>query len=140
MCQLCLISAVQSRRLLRHVMMSTKTAQTKITDTDKTKIYNQNVCRHFKVGFCKYGITCRQQHIIKECEEKSCDKKCFNRHIKTCRYGNQCKRKHDCQFKHNNNKFIENNILQEKKELQNLQNEVDELKFYKEEYKSWLIK
>ena len=120
--------------------MSTKTAPTKITDSDKTKTSNQNVCRHFKVGFCKYGIKCRHQHIIKECEVKSCDKKCPNRHIKACRYGNQCKRKHDCQFKHIKNKFIENNILQEKKELQNLQNEVNALKVNIEEYKKLVDK
>ena len=86
--------------------MSKKTAPTKITDWDKTKNANQNVCRYFKCGFCKYGIKCRHQHIINECEVKSCDKKCPNRHIKICRYGNQWKRKHDCQFKHNKNEFI----------------------------------
>ena len=29
---------------------------------------DKNVCKHFKVGFCKYGLKCRHKHIIEECQ------------------------------------------------------------------------
>ena len=57
----------------------------------------ENVCKDFKVGYCKYGLKCR--HIREECEERACNKTCNKRHIKPCRYEPRCKRKNLCQFK-----------------------------------------
>ena len=34
--------------------MSSKLAPTKITDSVKTKMGQEKVCSHFKVGYCKY--------------------------------------------------------------------------------------
>ena len=55
--------------------MSSKCAPTKITDSDKTKMGQENVCRHFKVGYCKYETKCRHKHIYEEYQAKSCDKR-----------------------------------------------------------------
>ena len=54
--------------------MSSKCAPTKITDSDKTKMGQENVCRHFKVGYCKYETKCRHKHIYEEYQAKSCEK------------------------------------------------------------------
>ena len=88
----------------------------------------ENVCKHFKVGYCKHGFKCRHKHIKEECEERECNKKCNKRHIKCCRYGPRCKRKNECQFKHYNKDNKNEVILQEKLEVETLKKEVTELK------------
>ena len=95
----------------------------------------ENVCKHFKVGFCKYGFKCRHKHIEEECKERACNKKCTKRHIKTCRYGPRCKRKNECQFKHYEKDNNNTNILQDKFEVEKLKKEVSELKKKLEESK-----
>ena len=72
-------------------------------------VSNKNVCRHYKVGYCKFSTTCRNKHIEKECEDKDCNKKCLNRHIKSWRYCSHCKIISDCEFKQ-----IEKDKLSEK--------------------------
>ena len=48
-----------------------------------------NVCKHFKVGYGKYGLKCRHKNIKEECNMIYCNKKCQNRHIKlVCIDGN----------------------------------------------------
>jgi hypothetical protein len=130
--------------------MSTKIAPNRITDSDKTKISNENVCKHYKVGYCKFSIKCRHKHIKEECKVKDCNNKCIKRHIKICRYGARCKRISDCEFKHvekeqntEKHKLIEKRnteqaIIQEKIELEKLQTEVNELKVKIEEQKTLL--
>ena len=119
--------------------MSSKLAPTKITDSDKTKMGQENVCQHFKVGYCKYETKCRHKHIDKECQTKSCNKRCQNRHIKICRYGKSCKRINVCQFKHNlKEKYAEEDkikkiILEEKEKVKSLQTEILCLKIKIEE-------
>ena len=93
-------SAVQCSADSWLVRMSTKLAPNKITDLDKTKILNKDVCRLYKFGYCKFLTTCRNKHIETECEDKDCDKKFLNRHIKSCWYGSRCKQISDCEFKH----------------------------------------
>ena len=74
-----------------------------------------------------------------ECQTKSCNKKCQQRHIKTCRYGTKCKRIYVCQFKHNvkwkifEDDKIKKNILEEKEKVKILQAEVENLKIKIEE-------
>ena len=55
--------------------MSSKLASSKITDSDTTKMGQENVSRHFKVGYCKYETKCRHAHIDEECHSTSCEKK-----------------------------------------------------------------
>ena len=132
--------------------MSTKLAPNKITDSDNTKISNKNVCRHHKVGYWKFTITCRHKHIEKKCEVKDCDNKCLNRHIKACCYGSRCIRISKCAFKHiekekhsekdklfeKNN--IEKSLIQAKVELRTLEIEVNTIKLNIEEQKNLLPK
>ena len=33
----------------------------------------ENVCRHNKFGFCKYGKTCRKRHIEEDYDNKECE-------------------------------------------------------------------
>ena len=106
--------------------MSTKLAPNRITDSDKTKISNENVCKHYKVGYYKFSIERRHKHIKEECEVKDCNNKCIKRQIKICRYGARCKIISDCEFKHvekeqniEKHKLVEKNnteqtIIQEK--------------------------
>ena len=108
------------------------------------------MCRHYKVGYCKFSTTCRNKHIKKECKDKDCNKKCLNRHIKSCRYGSRCKRISDCEFKHTEKdklneklKFdvkssIEKDLIQAKGELESLKIEVNTLILEIEEQKQLL--
>ena len=41
---------------------------------------DENVCKHFKVGYCKYGLKCRHKPFKKECQKTYCNKKCKNIH------------------------------------------------------------
>ena len=100
---------------------------------------DENVCKHFKVGYCKYGLKCRHKHIKDECKITNCNKKCQNRHIKTCRYGPKCKRKNLCQFKHNDKDKYQKIIQKEKEELELLKKEVTELKTKLKEANNLLV-
>ena len=65
---------------------------------------NQIVCSFNKFGFCKFGLTCRKQHVSEKCSNKNCEiQKCSLRHPRTCRYfrdfGN-CKFGEWCLFNH----------------------------------------
>ena len=52
-----------------------------------------NVCLHFKLGFCKYGVRCRQNHVNIRCEKQECDQRtCNKRHPQECRYYYRYKR------------------------------------------------
>ena len=89
----------------------------------------ENVCKHFNVGYCKYDLNSRHKHIKEECKITYCNKKCKNRHIKTCRYGPKGKRKNVCQFKHNDKNKYKKRIQREKKEeLELVTKEVTQLK------------
>ena len=62
------------------------------------------VCSFNKFGFCKFGSTCRKQHVSEKCSTKNCEvQRCSLRHPKTCRYyrdyGN-CKFGEWCFFNH----------------------------------------
>ena len=66
----------------------------------------QNVCRYFKFGFCKFAMQCRLMHINQICENPSCDiKACNLRHPRICNYYRdyrRCKFGQWCYFKHEN--------------------------------------
>ena len=65
---------------------------------------NQNVCSYNKYGFCKFGATCRKQHLMEKCLNKTCEiDKCSFRHPKVYRYFRDigyCKFGEWCLFKH----------------------------------------
>ena len=54
--------------------MSTKLAPNRSSDSDKTKISNENNCKHFKVGYCNFAVEGRHTCIKEECEVKDCNK------------------------------------------------------------------
>ena len=70
----------------------------------------ENVCVHFKYGYCKYKTKCRLNHVEEECKNKSCSENCDKRHPKACfywvKFGN-CKIGKNCAYKHEKNGDIE---------------------------------
>merc|ERR1712129_36682 len=68
----------------------------KMTET-KT---HQMVCKFYNTGYCKNKGACKFLHPIERCE-RSCKKSsCPKRHPKPCRYGDKCRRKEICDYKH----------------------------------------
>ena len=63
-------------------------------------------CKYFKFGHCKFGQTCRNQHVKQVCETIECDiGSCLYRHPKHCKYYMQyqrCTFGEYCSFKHVN--------------------------------------
>ena len=68
----------------------------------------EQVCKHFKTGFCKFGELCRKHHVKKICTKENCKgKNCSERHPKVCRYFNSneaCKFGATCSYLHVINK------------------------------------
>jgi hypothetical protein len=64
----------------------------------------ENVCRHNKFGYCKFGQTCRKRHTEDICDYKDCEiKLCEKRHPRSCRFYSEfgrCKFGEFCRFKH----------------------------------------
>ena len=53
----------------------------------------QNVCRFYKFGFCKYKDNCRNMHIHDKCDNRSCEmKNCSLRHPRKCSFYRDYKR------------------------------------------------
>ena len=50
-----------------------------------TAVDTLTVCLHFQFGF-QFGESCRKRHEKKICDVSNCDRKCINRHPKSCRY------------------------------------------------------
>ena len=65
---------------------------------------NQNVCRHHKYGFCKFGKTCRTKHNDEVCEITDCEiNLCDKRHPRSCKFFSEfgrCKFGDYCRYKH----------------------------------------
>ena len=71
----------------------------------------ENVCIHFKYGYCKYKSNCKMNHVTEECKSESCSSEnCPKRHPKSCFYwtnfGN-CKLGGRCAYKHVKSKECE---------------------------------
>ena len=62
------------------------------------------VCKHFQNGFCKFGDSCRRQHISDKCLKPSCKTKtCSKRNPRVCKYlknHNTCKFGEHCAYEH----------------------------------------
>ena len=64
----------------------------------------ETVCKFFKFGYCKFGLTCFKQHEKENCEKFSCDiEKCSLRHprkfkfymeYRRCKFGEYCSYSH----------------------------------------------
>ena len=75
------------------------------------------LCLFNKFGYCKFGETCKKNHINKICDESSCEiETCKQRHPKVCKYFRnygRCKFS-PCAFKHevpvNHNSKLEKDI------------------------------
>ena len=65
---------------------------------------DSKVCKHFQLGFCKFGDKCRKPHNSKTCESIVCvDQSCEKRHPRYCKYFatfNTCKFGARCAYKH----------------------------------------
>ena len=62
------------------------------------------VCKYFQCGFCKFGESCRKQHMKETCPAQSCtSNSCMKRHPKICKYflvQKSCKFGEKCLYKH----------------------------------------
>ena len=80
------------------------------------------VCKYFQCGFCKFGESCRKQHVNEMCSTQSCTlSSCMKRHPKVCRYflfQKSCKFEENCSHKHID--FNNQNDISELKEKVNV--------------------
>ena len=61
----------------------------------------QRVCKYFNSGYCKFKGDCKYTHPKVNCAQIECkNKRCHKRHPKKCRYGDNCRRKSSCLYKH----------------------------------------
>ena len=88
------------------------------------------ICRHFKFGYCRFGINCHYRHNKVKCVDETCDSfSCDKRHPKECKYWKwfgMCKFGSYCQYKHSRNKceIMEEEIKALKEQIKNLENVV----------------
>ena len=73
--------------------------------TDVTLASNHiPVCKHFQTGYCKFGRSCKKQHVSESCLKADCHgKACLQRHPKQCKFFSQggfCKFGESCSYKH----------------------------------------
>ena len=100
----------------------------------------QNVCRFYKFGFCKYKDNCRNMHIHEKCDDRSCKiKNCSLRHPRKCSFYRdykRCKYSEWCQYDHVDNEvdsltnqFEENKrkITELEKHIQNKEQDIENL-------------
>ena len=75
---------------------------------------SENVCKHFKFGYCKFQEMCRLKHVKEICSDKFCEiTECSKRHPRECSYFrdyNRCKFGTFCFYRH------EDKALDEKSE------------------------
>ena len=87
------------------------------------------VCRHFQTGFCKFGESCKKQHVKENCQTKTClSKICKFRHPKPCKYfmrNQSCKFGNSCAYEHIEHTDTHIGDLQRKVDA--LQAKVDEM-------------
>ena len=74
----------------------------------------EETCKYFKYGYCKYKNECRIHHLKETCEMgSSCktSKVCMKRHPKICKLfseGGFCRHGDKCAYSHTNKKAIDN--------------------------------
>ena len=66
----------------------------------------ENVCKFFQYGHCKFGETCRKEHVSEKCRDFSCEREksgCSQRHPTVCKYFKtyrKCKFGDYCSYEH----------------------------------------
>ena len=83
-------------------------------------------CLYNGSGFCIFRSECRNQHFQEVCQTQNCDRKCLNRHPKSCKFKGNCKfmKKNICAFSHSkidqDVKIHDNKIHAQIKELEDI--------------------
>ena len=84
--------------------MQSSTNYCDFTDVTLAMHDGPKVCRHYQTGFCKFGESCRKQHVKESCQITKCNLKiCTKRHPKVCKYFKQqqfCKFGDSCSYRH----------------------------------------
>jgi hypothetical protein len=105
-------------------------------------VQDSHVCKYYQTGFCKYRNYCKNKHVKDECEINDCgDKTCPKRHPKECRkfiINGKCKFNQECSYKHSEkhvltyqnkvNEAVANVTMKHEKDVNDLKEEVNELK------------
>ena len=64
-----------------------------------------SVCQYYQVGYCKFGLQCRNIHVEELCPDRKCsDRSCSFRHPHQCKYlfmSGHCKFEDRCAYYHN---------------------------------------
>ena len=102
----------------------------------------QNVCRFYKFGFCKYKDNCRNMHIHEKCDNRSYEIKiCSLRHPRKCSFYRdykRCKYSEWCQYDHVDNEVdsLTNQFEENKRKITELEKHIQN----KEKYIENLVK
>ena len=87
----------------RHKMKSLEMENELNSDISERNIASKN-CPFFKYGYCKFGETCRLQHLNELCSNSACEtSQCPKRHPKICKFFrefNRCKFGAYCSYLH----------------------------------------
>ena len=97
------------------------------------------ICLFFKYGYCKFGETCRLQHVNDLCSNSSCEtSRCLKRHPKNCKFFkefNRCKFGTYCAYLHTSTddqddelNCLKVTVKEQEDELKSLHSEVASLK------------
>ena len=82
-----------------------------------------NVCHFYNSGYCKFQKNCKFFHSKERCEGECSGKNCRKRHPKLCKFGEKCRRKVSCEYRHNHEPK-ESNLKDQIKALQVLVEEL----------------
>ena len=99
------------------------------------------ICRHFKYGYCRFLNNCRNQHIPEICNKEDCNMSlCSERHPRRCKYFfkfHRCKFGDFCMYSHGSMessaprkmevKALATKVEDLEKEIMNMKNERDRL-------------
>ena len=107
---------------------------------------NENVCRNFKFGYCRFSSLCKYKHVSEICLQTDCEiNTCEKRHplecnylrtYKRCKFGSFCLYRHEI-FGNNDHlieelkmrlKAIEDKISQKTNEIQILDDKLNEMR------------
>ena len=72
------------------------------------------ICRHYRIGYCKYKESCKHIHPKENCDKIKCNNNaCNKRHRKPCKFGESCTRKESCAFLHEPKKKVQDNVTED---------------------------
>lgn len=98
-----------------------------ISEIPKMSQEGQLKCSHYNSGYCKFAKKergCRLFHLEATCELPNCrNKKCPDRHPRSCKFGDTCIFQIRCSYKHAKEKVAEKSTS-----IEDMVKEVDQLK------------